>query len=403
MGTRRSVLFGLALAWSGRATAAAQEGSGAVLTGIDVLAAEGFTRLAGRNIGLITNQTGRDRAGRRTVDVLHGAPGVRLRALFSPEHGLEGRREGRVASGVDARTGLAVHSLYGGARRPTAEMLAGLDALVVDLQDVGVRFFTYATTVAYALEAAAPRGLEVMVLDRPNPIAPAGVRGPMLDPDRRSFTGYISEPVQHAMTLGELARLFNVERGLGARLTVVAMRGWRRSLWFDQTGLGWIDPSPNLRSLTEAILYPGIGLVEGTNLSVGRGTPTPFEIVGAPWVGGAALAAELRGRGLAGVRPAPASFTPTADRHAGRLCQGVRLTLTDREALDAPRLGVELALALRRLHPDRFALDGMIGNLGSARALAAIAAGGPAEAVIAGWRAGLDAFLALRRRHLIYP
>ena len=402
MRTRRSILFGLTLAWS-TSLARAQGGAGGVLTGVDVLEAEGFGPLVGRRIGLITNQTGRDRTGRRTIDVLNEAPGVRLAALFSPEHGIEGRLEGKVVSGVDARTGLPVHSLYGSSRRPSEETLAGLDALVVDLQDVGVRFFTYATTLAYALEAAAPLGLEVVVLDRPNPIAPAGVRGPVLDPDLKSFTGYIAAPVQHAMTMGELARMFDAETRVGAKLTVVAMRGWRRDLWFDRTGLAWINPSPNLRSLTQAILYPGVGLVEGTNLSVGRGTPSPFEVAGAPWIDGGALAEALRARRVAGVRLEPAAFTPAEDRYAGRACQGVRFVLTDRDALDAPRLGLELALALRRLHPDRFVPDGMLGNLGSRRALAAVAAGEGAAAIMEGWRPGLQAFEAVRRRHLIYP
>jgi uncharacterized protein YbbC (DUF1343 family) len=395
MRTRRSMLAGLA-------AAAGAAGTARTLTGVDVLQAEGFARVARLRVGLITNQTGRDGAGRRTIDVLRGAPGVRLAALFSPEHGLDGRREGRIGSGVDAASGLPVTSLYGASRRPDPATLAGLDALVVDLQDVGVRFFTYATTMAYALEAAAPAGLKVFVLDRPNPIAPAGVKGPVLDPALRSFTGYFPTPLQHAMTLGELAGMFNAENRIGARLEVVAMRGWRREMWLDQTGLPWIDPSPNLRSLAEAILYPGVGLIEGANVSVGRGTANPFERVGAPWIRGEALAADLDGRGLAGVRFAAAAFTPAAAPYAGRRCEGVRILLADRTRLDAPRLGLELACALQRQDPARFAVRGLLGNLGSEASVAAIAAGEDAAAIAAGWRAGLEAFAPVRQRHLLY-
>lgn len=407
MRTRRSVLSGLGagigLCAAGGGVALGQAAGGRVLTGVDMLEAEGFERLSGLSVGLITNQTGRDGAGRRSIDVLWRAPQVRLTALFSPEHGLEGRREGKIESGTDAATGLVVHSLYGSARRPTPEMLAGLDALIVDLQDVGVRFFTYATTMGYALEAAAPRGLRVLVLDRPDPIGPAGVRGPVLDPALRAFTGYFPTPVQHAMTLGELAGMFNGENHIGARLEVVAMQGYRRDLWFDQTGLMWVDPSPNLRSLGEAVLYPGVGLIEGANVSVGRGTATPFELVGAPWIEAEALAEALSGRLIPGVRFAPASFTPDADRYAGQPCQGVRLEIVDRTALDAPRLGVEIACALHRLYAERFEPQGLLGNVGSPETVAAIAAGEDPDAIAASWRPGLEAFMAVRRRYLIYP
>jgi uncharacterized protein YbbC (DUF1343 family) len=374
-----------------------------VLTGVDVLAADGFAQLSGRRVGLITNQTGRDASGRRTIDVLASAPGVHLAAIFSPEHGLGGDREGVIQSAIDARTGLPVRSLYGATRRPTAEMLSGMDALVVDLQDVGVRFFTYATTMAYAMEAAAPLGLAVVVLDRPNPIGPAGVRGPVLDPALRSFTGYFATPVQHGMTLGELAKMFDAENHIGAALAVVPMRGYRRDLWFDETGLEWVDPSPNLRSLGEAILYPGVALIEGANVSVGRGTLKPFEMVGAPWIDGRALSDDLNGRGIAGVRFEAASFTPGHDLYAGRACGGLRIVLTDRSGLDAPRLGVELAVALRRLYPERFDIKGILGNLGSRETLAAIGAGEGVSDIVASWRSALQSFEAVRVKHLLYP
>jgi uncharacterized protein YbbC (DUF1343 family) len=373
-----------------------------VMTGVDVLVAEGFAQLAGLRIGVITNQTGRDVLGRRTIDLLRSAPEVRLAAIFSPEHGLNGDREGRIGSASDVPTGLPVHSLYGAARRPTAEALSGIDALVIDLQDVGVRFFTYITTMAYAMEAAAPRGLQVVVLDRPNPIGPAGVRGPVLDPALRSFTGYFTMPVQHGMTIGEVAAMFEGENRIGAKLTVIPMRGYRRDLWFDETGLEWVNPSPNLRSLDEAILYPGVALIEGTNVSVGRGTPTPFETVGAPWIDGQALTFALYGRDIRGARFDLAHFTPAQDPYAGEPCHGVRITLTDRAALDAPRLGLELAAALRRLYPLRFDIAGMLGNLGSRESLAALEAGGDAWTIVTSWGQALRRFEVLRAKHLLY-
>lgn len=402
MHTRRSVLFELAATAGWAAAGGPVAAEARVLTGVDVLVQQRFARLAGRRVGLITNQTGRDSAGRRTIDLLNAAPGVRLLALFSPEHGLQGDREGRIGSGVDAVTGLPVYSLYGAARRPAPDMLAGLDGLVIDLQDVGVRFFTYATTMGYALEAAAAGGIEVVVLDRPNPIGPAGARGPILNPALRSFTGYFPTPVQHGMTFGELARLFNAENQIGARLQVVEMQGYDRDLWFDQTGLTWINPSPNLRSLEEAILYPGVGLVEGTNVSVGRGTPGPFTLVGAPWIDGQMTSDRMRSQEIAGVSFEPAAFTPDSDLYAAQSCQGVRIAVTDRAALDAPRLGVELACVLRRLYGDHFSVAGMLGNLGSPETLAAIAMGMAPSEIVASWGADLRAFEGLRAKHLIY-
>jgi uncharacterized protein YbbC (DUF1343 family) len=376
--------------------------AGKVLTGIDVLAASGFAPLKGLRVGLLTNPAGRTRSGQSTIDALAGAPGVTLAALFSPEHGLDGDREGDIESRRDARTGLPVHSLYGTTRRPLGFMLAGLDAVVIDLQDVGVRFYTYATTMAYILEAAAKRKLKVIVLDRPNPIGAAGVRGPLPDPDVKSFTNYFRLPVQHGMTLGELGRLFNAERRIGADLTVIAMQGYARASWYDETGLAWVAPSPNLRSLAGTTLYPGVGLIEDTNVSVGRGTPTPFEVIGAPWMDGPALAAALQRRGIAGVRFASAAFTPTASRYAGRRCNGIRIELTDRAALDASRLGIELAVALRKLHPDRFAVRDMFRLLASREILAAIEAGEDPAAIERRWQPGLRAFMELRAKYLLY-
>ena len=373
-----------------------------VLLGIDVLAAGGFAELTGLRIGLLANQSSRDAAGRRTVDVLAKAPGVKLVALFSAEHGLGADREGNIESGRDTATGLTIHSLYGASRRPSAAMLAGLDAVVVDLQDVGVRFYTYATTMAYLMEEAAKRRVKVIVLDRPNPIGAAGVRGPTLEPELKSFVAYFEMPLQHAMTLGELARLFNAERKIGADLAVVAMRGYRSNSWFDQTGLAWVKPSPNLPTAESTILYPGVALIEQTNVSVGRGTSTPFELVGAPWVDGQALAGYLGRRRIAGVRFEPAAFTPSSDRYAGKRCHGIRIVLSDRTVLNAPRLGMELAVALHRLHPKEFAVRDMLALLGSRRTLAAIEAGEDPATIGQRWQAGVDAFTATRAKYLLY-
>ncbi len=375
----------------------------AVLTGIDVLREEAFAPLGGMRVGLLTNQTGRDAMGRRTIDLLAHARTVRLEAIFSPEHGIDGDREGKIQSGVDRTTGVPIYSLYGSTRRPTDAMLTGLDALVVDLQDAGTRFFTYPTTLAYAMEAAARRHIKVFVLDRPNPIGAAGVRGPVLDADLRSFTGYFPMPVEHGMTLGELARMFNDEDHIGADLTAVPMQGYRHRSWFDETALRWVDPSPNLRSVPEAILYPGVALVEGSNVSVGRGTDRPFEVVGAPWIDGPALAQELSRRAIAGVKFAPANFTPVSDRYAGKPCRGIRITLVDRAALDAPRMGLAIAAALHRLYPSEFAMKPMVGLVGSRAIVSKLEDGADPAALAAEWQPELHAFEAIRSRYLLYP
>lgn len=375
---------------------------GPVWTGVDVLREEGFRRLSGQRVGLLTNRTGRARDGTPTIDLLAGAPGVELAALFSPEHGIRGELDGPVPSGRDARTGLPVHSLYGETRRPTEAMLRGLDTVVVDLQDAGARFYTYATTMAYVLEAAARHGLRVVVLDRPNPIGGREVEGPRLDAESLGFTGYFPSPVRHGLTLGELARLFNGEREIGAALEVVPMRGWTRDHWFDETGLAWVDPSPNLRNLHQATLYPGIGAIEGANLSVGRGTDTPFEQIGAPWIDGPALARELDRAGLPGLRVYPVSFTPEGSRFAGELCHGVFFLVTDRDALRPVRLGLEVAAALHRLHGDAFELDAVTRLFGSRATTARIRAGDPTWEIAAAWDDGATAWRRLSAPYRLY-
>jgi uncharacterized protein YbbC (DUF1343 family)/CubicO group peptidase (beta-lactamase class C family) len=374
-----------------------------VETGIDVLESENFTPLAGRHVGLITNHSGIDSAGRRTIDVLAHAPGVHLQAIFTPEHGLSGTSEERVPSTTEPVTHLPVYSLYGETLRPTDAMLDGLDALVYDIQDAGVRFYTFETTLGYCLEAAARRHIPFFVLDRPNPITGFLVEGPLLDPDLRSFVAYFPEPVRHGMTVGELAQMFNGEEQLGADLHVIKMKGWHRQDWYDETGLAWINPSPNLRNLTEAALYPGVGMIEGANVSVGRGTDTPFEVVGAPWIDGRALAAYLNGRMIQGVRFLPIDFTPLENRFAHQLCHGVQLHLVDRQALDAPELGAELAAALDKLFPNKFELDKTLPLVGARSVLAAIRQGRDPRRLNYEWQQGpLADFRKVRARYLLY-
>ncbi|MDI1285191.1 MAG: DUF1343 domain-containing protein [Reyranella sp.] len=373
-----------------------------VLSGIDVLEGEGFRQLEGRRIGLITNRSARDGKGRRTADVLHAAAGPKLVALFSPEHGLDAGREGKIASGRDEATGLPIHSLYGETRRPTAAMLAGLDGLVFDMQDVGTRYYTYATTMAYAMEAAAQYKLDFFVLDRPNPITASTVQGPVLDADLVSFITYLPLPVRHGMTIGELARLFNEEKKLGTRLHVVKMRHYDRASWFDQTGFAWVPPSPNLRRLEQVVLYPGVGMVEAANVSVGRGTDTPFELMGAPWIDGKALAQYLGGRAIAGVRFEATTFTPREWVYAGQPCQGIRILLTDRNRLDSSLLGTELLAALQRLHGDRFTIDKTLGMIGSRESLAAIKAQTDPREIARSWSPALEGFRARREASLLY-
>lgn len=374
-----------------------------VETGTDLLAGEAFARLRGKRVGLITNQTGVASTGQRTLDLLAAAPGVTLVAVFSPEHGLTGAvAEGNVGDTVDPQTGVRVFSLYGKTVRPTPEMLAGLDVLVFDLQDAGVRYFTYTTTMAYAMEEAAKHNLEFMVLDRPNPLGGLAVQGPVLDAARLNFEGYFPLPLRHGMTSGELARFFNTENHINARLTVVPLRRWRREMWFDQTGQSWVNPSPNLRSLIANTLYPAVELLRAGNVSVGRGTEAPFEQFGAPWIDAGKLVRYLRARRIPGVGFVPTRFTPTSDVHAQQPCQGARLVLTDRNALDVGRLGVELLSALWRLYPQHFRLEKTIRLLGSAKTLARIRAGDDPVAIVAGWRKELDAFRKLRARYLLY-
>ena len=373
-----------------------------VQPGIEVLAASGYAALKGKKIGLITNHSGIDAARRSTIALLRCAPGVNLRAIFSPEHGLTGKLDEKVSSGTDPMSGLPVYSLYGQVKKPTREMLRGLDALVYDIQDVGIRYYTYITTMAYAMEAAAAQGLEFIVLDRPDPLNAAVVQGPVMDRSMKSFIGYYPLPLRYGMTPGEVARLFNREAGIGARLQVVPLKGYRREAWFDQTRLPWVDPSPNLRTLTQSILYGGVGVVESANLSVGRGTPTPFEVVGAPWISGPRLADYLQKRKISGVSIEPVTFVPRSDRFCGKSCQGVRFRVVDRNNFDAPALGVELASALYRLYPGKFDFGNTASMIGSREVLQAIKNGEDPRQIRQKWQPELANFLKKRQNYLLY-
>jgi uncharacterized protein YbbC (DUF1343 family)/CubicO group peptidase (beta-lactamase class C family) len=386
--------------------------NGTVKTGIDVLEETKFGALhpakggAPRSIGLLTNQTGVDLEGRRTIDILANVPGLSLDTIFSPEHGVAGTLDTTdVKNTKDAATGVAVYSVYGGsdaARRPPIDVLKRLDAVVIDLADAGARFYTYETTLGYFLEAASKAGTEVVVLDRPNPITGSFVQGPVSEEGRENFTNYFPEPPRHGMTMGELAKMFNAERHIGARLTVVTMEGWQRGDWFDSTGLAWVNPSPNLRDLNQATLYTGVAMIEGANVSVGRGTDTPFEVTGAPWIKGRELAAYLNGRGIQSVRFVPIVFTPSASNFSGERCEGVNLMVLDRNTLDAPELGIELASALHNLYPNDFKLERMSDLLVNQPVLEAIKAGEDPRRIAEDWQERLDEFVRLRDKYLLY-
>ncbi|MFZ0956354.1 MAG: serine hydrolase [Candidatus Sulfotelmatobacter sp.] len=384
--------------------------NGSVKNGIDVLEAHAFDVLkqpeGKKRIGLVTNQTGVDIAGVRTIDVLAQAPGISLDAIFSPEHGVTGSVDTTdINNSKDAATGVPVYSVYGAtaaARHPPEEVVKNLDAIVFDIQDAGVRFYTYETTLGYFLEAAAKAGIELIVLDRPDPITGSFVQGPVSDAGRESFTNYWTIPVRHGMTIGELAKMFNAERNLNAKLTVVPMEGWQRGDWFDSTGLSWVNPSPNLRSVTEATLYPGVALIEGTNISVGRGTDTPFELVGAPWIKSRELATYLNARAIAGVRFVPVTFTPSSAVYSGQQCQGVNILLTERNNLDAPELGIELASALHKLYAADFKIERMSELLVNQSAFDALVAGEDPRRIAQDWQDSLGKFELIRKKYLIY-
>jgi len=373
-----------------------------VLNGIDVLERDNFSQLANKRVGLITNHTGRDREGRQTIDVLNKASNVKLTALFSPEHGIRGLVDEKISDSRDEATGLPIYSLYGESRRPTAEQLKNLDALVFDIQDIGVRFYTYISTLGYALEEAGKAKVPVYVLDRPNPIGGLDVEGPLTDEDKSTFTSYHRIPVRHGLTVGELAQLYVRDRKIDCQLHVIKMEGWKRSMWFDETSQTWVNPSPNMRSLTEATLYPGIGLLETTNVSVGRGTDTPFELIGAPWIQAGKLADYLNQRALPGVRFVPLNFTPKASVFKDEACGGVNIIVTDRTAFRPLLTGIEIAVGLRRLYPSEWKVDSYGRLLVNSATLDRVKRGDSAREIVASWNNQLEEFRQSRAGILLY-
>ncbi len=376
-----------------------------VLSGLDVLVRDKFKPLEGKRVGLITNHTGIDHQRRRNVDLLVSAPNVELKAILSPEHGLDGVHDQiDIGDTIDTLTNLPVYSLYRkNQRRPSAAMLEGLDALIFDLQDIGTRFYTYATTMAYAMEEAAQQGIPFYVLDRPNPITGLMVEGPVLDSNNRSFTGYFPMPVRHGMTMGELATMFNAEKQINADLRVIRMEGWKRSLWFDETGLPWVNPSPNIRTLEQALLYPGVALLESLpNYSVGRGTETPFLFVGADWLDEEALLVRLHQARLPGIGFYSVRRTPAEANFSGQTIPGIQISILDRNVLQPTRVGLEIASALYGLHSDQIDLDSTVGLIGNHRTIEEIEAGIEPGLLWSDWEKQQEQFIPMRALYLLY-
>lgn len=390
---------GLAVAAESNDGASAQQ----TLSGIDVLRQADFVPLSGRRVGLITNHTGIDRNGDSTLQLLAGAPDVELVALFSPEHGIEGKLDiPEIDHGEDGATGLPIYSLYGDTRSPEPWMLEDIDTLVFDIQDIGARFYTYISTMGLAMTAAAAHGKRFVVLDRPNPINGIDVGGPVADTEQLSFVAWHPLPTRHGMTVGELATMFRAELGLDLDLQVIELGHWSRADFFDATGQRWVNPSPNMRNLTQALLYPGIGLLETTNLSVGRGTDTPFEIIGAPWLDGDALARELNLLDIPGVAFISVTFTPDASNFEGERCSGINILITDRAAFDPVRTGFQVALQLRRDYPDTWDTDPYTRLLADEAILEAVRAGADIDTLVDTYQAELAAFRERRAEFLRY-
>ena len=381
----------------------AQAEPGAVLTGIDVLERDEFQQLSGARIGLLTNHTGITRDGRSSIRLLNNAENVEVVRLFSPEHSLSGKLDIEIiGDSLDASSGIQVVSLYGEVRRPTAEMLQDIDTIVFDIQDIGTRFYTYISTMGNAMIAAADHGVRFVVLDRPNPINGIDVAGPVLDDGLQSFVGFHTLAVRHGMTVGEIALMLKAELKLDLDLQVIKMHGWQRAQFFDDTGLTWINPSPNMRSLTEALLYPGIGLLETTNLSVGRGTATPFEVFGAPWLDGERFAKNLTALGLPGVTFDAIEFTPDASKFAGETCGGIRITVNDRARFESLTTGFAIARQLRLDYPEIWRIEPYLRLLGNAATLDALQAGQTVAEIKSAYKTGLDNFITRRAAFLLY-
>jgi uncharacterized protein YbbC (DUF1343 family) len=373
-----------------------------VQAGLDVLEAEKFAPLRGKRVGLITNHTGVDFQGRTTIELLAHAPGVQLVALFSPEHGIAGHADEKVSSSRDASTGLPIYSLYGEHLRPTDEMLKGLDALVFDVQDAGVRFYTYTTTMGYCMEEAAKHGIGFYVLDRPNPINGEVVEGPMLDADKTGFVAYYPVPVRYGLTIGELAQLYNTENHINCELHVIPMKNWHRNYFYQSSGIRWIPPSPNLRTLKGSILYPGLEILQNSGVSVGRGTEAPFEEFGAPWMDGQEVAQALNARNLPGVHFANQPFVPVSGLYAGQHCGGVGVRVTEPAAVRSMRIGLEIATVLQKKYPDQFDVTKMIILLGNDATVQQVKEGTPPELIVANWAEALGAFDRVRHKYFLY-
>jgi uncharacterized protein YbbC (DUF1343 family) len=376
--------------------------AGHVQTGLDVLAAQRFAPLRGKHIGIITNHTGLDSQGKSTIDLLTHAAGLSVVAIFSPEHGLAGRLDEKVSSTKDPSTGLPVYSLYGETRRPTDEMLQGIDTLVFDIQDAGVRFYTYTATLGYCMEEAARRSIAFYVLDRPNPIGGEIVEGPMLDPDKTNFVAYFPSPVRYGLTIGELAQFFNSENHINADLHVIAMKNWHRNYFFASTGLRWIPPSPNLRTLKGAIVYPGLEILQSAGVSVGRGTESPFEEFGAPWMDGEKVAAELNAIHLPGLKFVSQPFIPVSDLYAGKRCGGVGVRIGDRAVVRSMGMGIAIAALLQRNYPQNFDVSKTITLLGNAETVQGLKDGASPTEILSSWQRALTDFDNVRRRYFLY-
>jgi uncharacterized protein YbbC (DUF1343 family) len=374
-----------------------------VQLGIDVLAGNGFKMLEGKRVGLITNQTGVDSTGRTTIDLLHAAKNVKLVALFSPEHGIRGQLDqSNIADTTDEKTGLPIYSLYGERREPSKEQLEKVDTLVFDVQDVGARFYTNTSTMGLSLKAAAEAGKEFIILDRPDPIGGEILEGPMLDEGQESFVGHHRLPIRYGMTIGELGNMFAKERDIDIDLTIVEMKGWRRSMYLFDTGLTWVSTSPNMRSLRAAVLYPGIGMLEFTNISVGRGTDTPFEWIGAPWIRERELAEAVNHAGPPGVRVMPVRFTPNASKFAKEECHGLSFIITDWNAFRSFDLGLTIASALRKLHPEEWEPERWMRLLGNQAVYDRVMKGDDVAAILADVDGDLAKFRERKKRFHLY-
>lgn len=395
-----------------------QDSNSRGILGIDVLVQNQFASLQGKRVAIITNQTGVDSRGNHIIDLFFNAPGVTLVAAFGPEHGIRGDIEGgfEIKDQHDPKTGVPIFSIYGNTKKPTPEMLQGIDVLIFDIQDVGARFYTYISTMSLCMEAAAENGIEFMVIDRPNPINGKIVEGPVLEEAYKSFVGIHPIALRHAMTVGELARMFNEEGwlagGVRASLTIIPMKNWRRDSWYGELGLAWIKPSPNVPSPMTAVLYPGMGLLETCNISEGRGTTRPFENIGAPWLDHQQLAELLREKNIPGIRIDTTSFVPIDMPGAamnpvykGQLCRGLMLTVTEPLEFHSVAFGLHLICAIKKMHPDQFAWNSprsprlMFGNDATP---IAIDAGQPAEQIMDSWKPDLEAFKLVREKYLLY-